>query len=70
MKRSLSRMAMNWLRNPQNQAKVKRTARQLYDRYQQSRSGRGTADKNPSGGLSSTPTQARRDVRDSDHRNT
>lgn len=69
MKRSLGRMAMNWLRNPQNQAKVKQTARQLYDRYQ-NKGGRSTVDKSRTSGSSpAAPTQARRDTRDSDHRN-
>lgn len=34
MKRILGATAANWLRKPENQQKVKRTARQLWDKYQ------------------------------------
>jgi len=70
MKRSLGRMAMNWLRNPQNQAKVKRTARQFYDRYQKSRSARVDGDKSHTQGstsASATPTRRSTSGSDSDN---
>jgi len=65
MKRSLGRLAMNWLRNPRNQEKVKQTARQLYDRYQHSRNGRnssGRVDRS----APDAPAQTRRETPNSD----
>lgn len=38
MKRTLGLMAANWLKKPENQEKVKRTARDLWSRLQQNRS--------------------------------
>jgi|GEM_PF-999284 len=70
MKRSLGRMAMNWLRNPQNQAKVKRTARQFYDRYQKSRSARVDGDKaRTQGSTPASPTPTQRSTSASDSNN-
>ncbi|GAB3679513.1 hypothetical protein [Salinisphaera aquimarina] len=33
MKRALGAMAANWLRKPENQQRIKRTARQLWSRF-------------------------------------
>jgi len=43
MKRTIGAFAANWLRNPQNQEKIKRGARQLWSRYQRFRNGSGSA---------------------------
>jgi hypothetical protein len=56
MKRALGAMAMNWLRKPENQERIKRTARDVWGRFQQRRNG-STADKPGSGDQS--PSTAR-----------
>ena len=44
MKRALGAMAMNWLRKPENQERVKRTARDVWGRFQAHRNARATTD--------------------------
>ncbi|WP_353250333.1 hypothetical protein [Salinisphaera sp. T31B1] len=41
-------MAANWLRKPENQQKIKRTARRFWDRFQQQRRGRDAQTDRPS----------------------
>ncbi|WP_353218794.1 hypothetical protein [Salinisphaera sp. S4-8] len=49
MKRALGAMAANWLRKPENQERIKRTARDVWGKFQQRREAR----KNPSAGTKS-----------------
>lgn len=42
MKRALGAMAANWLRRPENQEKIKRTARDVWGRFQRYRQTRQT----------------------------
>lgn len=46
MKRALGAMAANWLRKPENQERIKRTARNVWGKFQQRREAR----KNPRAG--------------------
>lgn len=59
MKRTLGLMASNWLRKPENQQKIKRTARSLWDRLQQRRSAAREASK-------TTAAASRRDTSTTD----
>ncbi|ERJ20143.1 hypothetical protein SSPSH_000692 [Salinisphaera shabanensis E1L3A] len=40
MKRALGAMAANWLRKPQNQERIKRTARDVWGKFKQRRDAR------------------------------
>ena len=40
MKRALGAMAANWLRKPENQERIKRTARDVWGKFQQRRESR------------------------------
>jgi hypothetical protein len=42
MKRTLGALAMNWLRKPENQERIKSTARDVWGRFQEHRNARGT----------------------------
>jgi hypothetical protein len=50
MKRALGAMAANWLRKPQNQERIKRTARDVWGKFKQrrdARNGSRVEDSNP-----------------------
>ncbi|MEC9482990.1 MAG: hypothetical protein UMU75_06625 [Halomonas sp.] len=47
MKRAIGMAVANWLRKPENREKVKRTARQLWTRYQGQKSARDSDRRNP-----------------------
>lgn len=42
MKRTLGALAMNWLRKPENQERIKSTARDVWGRFQEHRNARAT----------------------------
>ncbi|MFC0266474.1 hypothetical protein [Kushneria aurantia] len=50
MKKLLGTWLANWLRKPQNRAKAKRTAEQVWNRYQQRKgSSKGGSGRSPRG---------------------
>lgn len=44
MKRALGTLAMNWLRKPENQERVKRTARDVWGHFKERRNARAERD--------------------------
>lgn len=48
MKRALGTLAINWLRKPENQERIKSTARDVWGRFQERRNARGTANPDAS----------------------
>lgn len=47
MKRSIGTLAMNWLRKPENQQRIKSTARDVWGKFQARRNERAGRDETP-----------------------
>tara|TARA_Y100001968_G_C19037952_1_gene563021 strand:+ start:416 stop:616 length:201 start_codon:yes stop_codon:yes gene_type:complete len=57
MKRALGAMAANWLRKPENQERIKRTARDVWGKFQQRREARKTPSAGTKGPQGQRPTE-------------